>query len=240
MTSKELQKYIGYKVSFDINDAAYLPLPKVEGEDLRDNNHHLEGVLLNNNGSRSHFSIILENGDSCGIRDADIPYIENFKVLENCHEKELTPLQALTYFVESLKHCKLISTGENKVIKIIETALKEKEQQDNALKTLKEVIAFAKKLPDIEFDDNGNIQGIFGAVGMRVQRQMENKERELLRKWMLETCFPKELKALEIIKSKRVNVRCLMSGWSLGKYNSYKTHIELTQEEYDLLKEALK
>ena len=83
MTSKELQKYIGYKVSFDINDAAYLPLPKVEGEDLRDNNHHLEGVLLNNNGSRSHFSIILENGDGCASRDADIPYIENFKVLEN-------------------------------------------------------------------------------------------------------------------------------------------------------------
>ena len=83
MTSKELQKYIGYKVSFDINDAAYLPLPKVEGEDLRDNNHHLEGVLLNSNGSRSHFSIILENGDGCAIRDADIPYIENFKILEN-------------------------------------------------------------------------------------------------------------------------------------------------------------
>lgn len=81
MTSKELQKYIGYKVSFNINDAAYLPLPEVKGKDLRNNDHHLEGVLLNNNGTYSHFSIIFENGDSYAIRDEDIPYIENFKVL---------------------------------------------------------------------------------------------------------------------------------------------------------------
>ena len=44
-------------------------------------------------------------------------------------------------------------------------------------------------------------------------------------------------KVLEIIKEKRVNVRCLMSGWKLGTYNSYKAHEKLTQEEYDLLKE---
>lgn len=47
------------------------------------------------------------------------------------------------------------------------------------------------------------------------------------------------LKALNIIREKRVNVRCLMSGWNLGKYNSYKSHISLTEEEYDLLKEVL-
>lgn len=47
-----------------------------------------------------------------------------------------------------------------------------------------------------------------------------------------------KLKAFEIIKSKKVNVRCLMSGWNLGKYNSYKSHIKLTEEEYELLKEV--
>lgn len=49
----------------------------------------------------------------------------------------------------------------------------------------------------------------------------------------------KSLKALEIIRIKKVNVNCIISGWLLGKYNSYKTHINLTQEEYDLLKEIL-
>ena len=49
----------------------------------------------------------------------------------------------------------------------------------------------------------------------------------------------KSLKALEIIKEKEVNVNCIISGWSLGKYNSYKTHISLTKDEYDLLKEVL-
>ena len=49
----------------------------------------------------------------------------------------------------------------------------------------------------------------------------------------------KKLKALEIIKEKKVNVNCIISGWSLWKYNSYKTHINLTKEEYELLKEVL-
>ena len=49
----------------------------------------------------------------------------------------------------------------------------------------------------------------------------------------------RKLMALEIIKKKKVNVNCIISGWSLGKYNSYKTHISLVQEEYDLLREIL-
>lgn len=49
----------------------------------------------------------------------------------------------------------------------------------------------------------------------------------------------KAVRALEIIKEKQVNVNCIISGWSLGKYNSYKTHISLTKDEYDLLKEVL-
>lgn len=143
--------------------------------------------------------------------------------------------------------------GQIGLVDLIETELKEKEQQDSVLKTLKEVIAFAKKLPDIEFDDDGNIQGIFGAVGMNIQRQIENKKRELLRKWVLETCFPKELKALEIIKEKTLNVNDLY--WlKNGNYKEYRKNLEIlysgveeehlqkilkTKEEYDLLKEVL-
>ena len=83
MTSKELSKYIGKYVLFDVDDLAYLPLPKiVEGKDLRDNNHHFEGVLRTNTGMRSHFKLDTEMG-GVAILDKDIPFIENFKVKEN-------------------------------------------------------------------------------------------------------------------------------------------------------------
>lgn len=49
----------------------------------------------------------------------------------------------------------------------------------------------------------------------------------------------RRLQALAVVKEKRVNVRSLMSGWKLGKYNSYKAHEKLTKPEYDLLKEVL-
>ena len=62
------------------------------------------------------------------------------------------------------------------------------------------------------------------------------------RRWacrIVEFTLKKQARALEIIKNKKVNVRCIMSGWVLGKYNSYKAHIKLTEEEYELLKEVL-
>jgi len=82
MTSKELSKYIGKYVSFDVDDLAYLPLPKIEGKDWRDNNQHFEGILCTNTGCRSHFGLETEMG-GIAILDKDIPFIENFKIKEN-------------------------------------------------------------------------------------------------------------------------------------------------------------
>ena len=49
-----------------------------------------------------------------------------------------------------------------------------------------------------------------------------------------------KLKALEIIKEKRVNVQALFYSSSCEDYNKHYTHYEdLTQEEYNLLKEVL-
>ena len=54
----------------------------------------------------------------------------------------------------------------------------------------------------------------------------------------------KSLKALEIIKKKRVNVswfiHCQMFNSPLMMYNELHDKRELTQEEYELLKEVLK
>lgn len=50
----------------------------------------------------------------------------------------------------------------------------------------------------------------------------------------------KELKALEIIKNKLVRVRTLIHSPNLDVYNALlEKRLQLTQEEYDLLKEVL-
>ena len=120
----------------------------------------------------------------------------------------------------------------------LETALKEKEKQDNVLKVLKEVIEFATILPHIEPNkDNGF--DVMSGVGINIQRDIENKERELLRQWILETCFPKELKALEIIKEK---VMPLLNVDLIKRFKIYPVEdkeIEINEKEYDLLREVL-
>ena len=124
---------------------------------------------------------------------------------------------------------------------IIETALIEKEQQDGVFKILKEIIEFSQMLPHIEPNkDNGF--DIMSAVGINIQRDIENKERELLREWVLKTCFPKELKALKIIKEKGIVVQFIKETNSVEQYNAVISGLllkPLTQEEYKLLKEVL-
>lgn len=131
-----------------------------------------------------------------------------------------------------------------KDIKIIETALKEKEQQDDVLKIIKETISFSQTLPYIEPNkDNGF--DVMSAVQINIQRDIENKKRKLLRQWVLETCFPKELKALEIIKETPE------FAWYVKMYNNayemvsdvkgfrVNNSVEELQEMFDLLKEVL-
>ena len=54
---------------------------------------------------------------------------------------------------------------------------------------------------------------------VNMQRDIENKERELLRNWVLKECFPKELKALEIIKESANNFKK-----NTKKIKKYKQH----------------
>lgn len=49
----------------------------------------------------------------------------------------------------------------------------------------------------------------------------------------------KELKALEIIRNKRVNVRTFLQCENVEQYNRASFSDDLSQEQYDLLKEVL-
>ena len=159
--------------------------------------------------------------------------------------KELEPLEALDRIKRFYPNWRLTNReGFN----LIETTLKEKEQQDNVIKILKEVVGSAKMLPYIKTDENGF--NIISTIEINLQRSIENKKREVLRQWVLETCFPKELKALEIIKEKNIQIKTLKS-WNKnynGKltYQNYLDILEdcdlgdkLTEEEFDLVKEIL-
>lgn len=71
--------------------------------------------------------------------------------------------------------------------------------------------------------------------------RLENINYELVREKQKND---KELKALEIIKEKQVDVYILLKTKSLDEYNEWYVGIQddfipLTQEEYDLLKEIL-
>ena len=78
-------------------------------------------------------------------------------------------------------------------------------------------------------------------IGMnyaRVFKARENGKKQFVHDYLI---IEKELKALEIIKDKRVNVEWLLKcfkDYDLETYNTYQTK-PLTQEEYDLLKEVL-
>jgi len=107
----------------------------------------------------------------------------------------------------------------------IEKELEEKEEQDNIIKIIKEVICFNRTMSTPKKDEQGNVSFI-QEVSLKLQRQLENKERELFRNWVLKECFPKELKALEIIKNNkdmRIAVLSSCTKW----------------DEYELLKEEL-
>lgn len=155
--------------------------------------------------------------------------------------KELTPLEALEK-IDNYFNFK--TSGFTKEKAVIEKALEEKELQDTALKTMKEIIQFKRTLPEVKFNDKGTIQDIVEGISLQLQRDMENKERELFREWVLKTCFPKELKALAVLSGiENIDLAWLKVCFddpnaSVLSYNRYADEM-LTQEEYDLLKEAL-
>lgn len=138
-------------------------------------------------------------------------------------------LEAFARLEQSSKRYK----GRKKDLDTIFTALKEKEKRNNVLKILKEVIAFGRTLPQIE-PNKDNDFNVVQAVVINIQRDIENRERELLRQWVLETCFPKELKALEIIKKKTE------LNYLFGNNEYLFFEINNKDKNYEFLKEELK
>ena len=132
---------------------------------------------------------------------------------------------------------------------------------DKGLEALKRMGEFHNKRYFAMKTDNGdNMAWNFNTVKELFPNEFEIIEKDLKdydllkrslnRNWVEVVNDEKKLKALEIIKEKRVDVDCLMDCFQydgfihtngLIEYNhsTTKTQKELDQEEYDLLKEVL-
>ena len=141
--------------------------------------------------------------------------------------KELEALDRL-YCAGRLDLDYVLNGKQNQDYKIIETALKEYEFMKQT-----KIIVSDKKISDGDLEKLIN-QGII--VGNLEQSKIEP---------LFDNETQNKLKALEIIKNKQVNVCYLFQCKSLRQYNfiykgTNQSELCLTQEEYDLLKEALK
>ena len=152
--------------------------------------------------------------------------------------KELTPLEAL----EEIKHTTDLYrpnelNGYKEELDIIETALKEKEQQDTLIRVLKEVFEFGIINEKVIEKNDGSLT-LSGQIGYNLRREISNKEKTLYRDFILKECFPKELKALEIIKE-LIYINDNNQVRFLPKNKAICAITILEQDIADLLKEVL-
>lgn len=123
-------------------------------------------------------------------------------------------------------------------------ACKDKLEGDlNALKTLKNALTIETtpintKVEDFK-DDNGLT--IFTKKLYEIkQNQLDFDLRQNLRDWVLKNACPKEYRAFEIVKNKKVDVSLILVSKDVYEYNLWKLNNNLNQNEYDFLKGVLK
>ena len=130
----------------------------------------------------------------------------------------------------------------------IEKELKQAEENKEMLNVFKNALTIERKpINNIHAFKKDFVGGLASEIIEIKQNELDIKLRSNLREWVLKNAFPKELKALEIIKNKGVNARYLIYIISYQglDYEEYKESFEeysdllLTKEEYDLLKEVL-
>ena len=121
---------------------------------------------------------------------------------------------------------------------IIEEELEQAKENEEMLNVFKNALTIEHKtinnIHAFKKDREGCISGLVSEIIEIKQNELDEKLRKSLREWVLKNAFPKEAKALEIIKKSIVeksDTKVLM-----GDY--YQVVLALTQEEYNLFKEV--
>ena len=162
--------------------------------------------------------------------------------------------------LEALKKIKKVACGYEGLayleeiyeeeVDVIEKELKEHEKDKKMLEIFKNALTIEHHEIPLELINSSDIHEFISGITKQIttikENELDKKLRKSLREWVLKNAFPKELKALEIIKKKRVDiVGVLIYAFEEDNgcefYNSYISNEEnkITQEEYDLLKEML-
>lgn len=147
-------------------------------------------------------------------------------------------LETIKYLLEQC-----VNESIKKDLLDIEKTLKQAQEDKEMLNIFKNALTIERDIPpelEIKESEKGCSYVFKEAVKIHENR-IEEMLKKSLRKWVLKNAFPKELKALEIIKEKNVKIDVLKYQSDVVFYNMavFEKEEKLTQEEYDLLKEVL-
>lgn len=131
---------------------------------------------------------------------------------------------------------------------IVLDKLKEMQEDKEMLNIFKNALTVERNIPpelEIKESEKGCSYVFKEAVKIHENR-IEEMLKKSLKEWVLKNAFPKELKALDIIKEKKVDTTTLFicfKDYNLETYNECVNplagELSLTQQEYDLFKEVL-
>ena len=137
---------------------------------------------------------------------------------------------------------------------LIEKELIEKEQLETFKKVISEVFVFG--VTPIEHRLVGDSHSLVERISYNIRRNIDIKEQEVIRTFILAKCFPKEMRAFAFIQKYRINIqKCYEifdknnwfrgvndthECWDLLNENKAISEYNLPNEVYDLLLEVLK
>lgn len=150
--------------------------------------------------------------------------------------KELTPLEIINIKLKDKnnKYDRRVINGSGEYLYLI------KEEELNAIESALE----QKGVLEYRNYNLGNMYRALREEHLALLEFLKGERQNAFEEYLVNSQIAKQneekLEALEIIKEKRVNVQALFYSTSCEDYNKHYTHYEnLTQEEYDFLKEVL-
>ena len=163
--------------------------------------------------------------------------------------KELTPLEALQDLREDAKHHldhHIVYLNERldiieKSLKVYEKKLEQAQKDKDMLNIFKNALTIERDIPpelEIKESEKGCSYVFREAVKIHENR-IEEMCKKSLREWVLKNAFPKELKALEIIKDKLYSWSKQYIYTDEQRVSNVLTIYDIDDKEKKLLKEVL-
>ena len=147
--------------------------------------------------------------------------------------------------LKTIRHIHDMECGKDQAIDndfdIIEKELKEHEKDKKMLEIFKNALTIEHHEIPLELINSSDIHEFISGITKQIttikENELDKKLRKSLREWVLKNAFPKELKALEIIKGFRKDKYSKME--IDGNDIIINAYLTLDDDEIDLLKEVM-